>query len=151
MKSLLVRPVRAGGFTSLVALGATVLALLACKKEEKAPDPVVTAAAEPAAAAPSQAPKAAPAENFAGEYISTWGKVKCSQVLDNVNCLYTYSNGSLDCKIQEEKKLDCAWDENGGSGKARFEKKDNGRLEGTWGRGESYTNGGRWIFTPKKK
>lgn len=139
------------GSSSLMLVAVVVLALLACKKKEEqaAPAPVVTAAAAPVSAAPPVEEKKK-FENFAGEYISTWGKVKCTQALDNVNCLYTYSNGSLDCKIKEEKKLDCKWDENGGSGKAQFTKKDDGKLVGTWGRGTSSKNGGTWIFTPKK-
>jgi hypothetical protein len=125
---------------------AILCALLACKKSENttapapAPEPP-----KPAAPPPEPEPKI---EDFRGTYTTTWGKAKCTQGGKNVNCLYAGKSGSLDCKIIEEKVLDCDWDEPGLDGKAKLTKKDDGRLVGTWGNGSSYTNGGAWIFKP---
>jgi hypothetical protein len=85
-------------------------------------------------------------EDFKGTYVTNWGKAKCTQVKRNVNCLYAGKSGSMDCKVVGDKELDCDWDEPGASGKSKLTKKDDGRLVGTWGNGQSSTNGGPWVF-----
>jgi hypothetical protein len=137
-------------------IGAVLLgALLACKNKEQ------TARAEPPpppAATPTPAPTpAAPPEpkfpDYRGSYTSNWGGAKCTQVKKNVNCLYQGKTGSLDCKIvgDDGNELECEWDDSEGRGKAKFKRKDDGQLVGSWGHGSSATNGGPWVFKPKKE
>jgi hypothetical protein len=132
-----------------LGLAAVLLALLACKKKDPPPPPPVTAEAPKPAATPS-APEET-IEDFAGTYVTNWGKARCTQVKRNVNCLYAGKSGSLDCKVVGAKDLECDWEEPGLSGKAKLTKKDDGRLVGTWGNGASTTNGGPWNFKPSTK
>lgn len=133
--------------TQVVAMAVLLTALLACKKSDPPPPPP---APEPVAA-PAPAPPAEPEEkieSFKGTYVTNWGKANCTQVKRNVNCLYAGKGGSLDCKVVGEKDLECDWEEPGLSGKAKLTKKDDGKLSGTWGNGESAKNGGVWVFKP---
>lgn len=124
-----------------------VLALLACKKSEPTPAPIPESPT-PAATPSPAAPAAEEIEKFAGTYTTNWGKANCTQVKKNVNCLYAGKSGSLDCKVVDKLELECEWMETGSSGKAKLTKQTDGKLKGSWGRGESATNGGPWIFTP---
>lgn len=138
------RPMRTTTCAGMVIFAA----LFACKKEETA-----TTAAPPPTAAPVPTPEAPkePEEkiaDFRGSYVTNWGKAKCTQVKRNVNCLYAGKSGGMDCKVVGEDALDCDWEETNASGKSRLTRKDDGKLVGTWGNGESYTNGGPWIFKP---
>jgi hypothetical protein len=131
-----------------VACAVVLAALLACKDKsnQTAPEPP-PAPPPPATTAPPE-----PQEkitDFRGSYTTNWGSAKCTQVKRNVNCLYGGKSGGLQCKVVGEDELDCDWDEPGLSGKAKLTKKEDGRLVGTWGNGESYKNGGPWIFKPK--
>jgi len=128
-------------------LALVVVALLACKKKE-APTTSVTAPPTPAPVVSQPPPVEEKIEDFKGSYVTNWGKARCTQVKRNVNCLYAGKSGSMDCKVIGERELDCEWDEPGASGKSRLEKKDDGRLVGSWGNGQSATNGGTWIFKP---
>jgi hypothetical protein len=133
---------------NLVVCAAVVCALLACKKSEEQTAPTPTPE-PPKPAAPPPEPEVK-VEDFKGTYTTTWGTAKCTQGGKNVNCLYAGKSGSLDCKIVDEKSLECDWDEPGLSGKAKLTKKDDGSLRGTWGNNSSATNGGAWIFKPKE-
>jgi len=128
-------------------LGSVLLlsALLACKKE---PPPAPAATAEAPRPSPTPAQPEEKIADFKGTFVSTWGKAKCTQVKRNVNCLYAGKSGSMDCKVVGEKDLQCDWEEPGLSGKAKLSKKDDGKISGTWGHGESATNGGAWVFKP---
>lgn len=136
------RPMR----TTICAGVVIFAALLACKKEE-------TATAAPPTVAPVPTPEAPkePEEkiaDFRGSYVTNWGKAKCTQVKRNVNCLYAGKSGGMDCKVVGEDVVECDWEEPSATGKARLTRKDDGKLVGTWGNGESATNGGPWIFKP---
>ncbi|MCC6213587.1 MAG: hypothetical protein IT376_01875 [Polyangiaceae bacterium] len=133
---------------SIATLGLLLVALLACKKSDPTPAPVPESPTPPAAATPPPPPAAEEIEKFAGAYTTNWGKANCTQVKKNVNCLYAGKSGSLDCKVVDKMELDCDWSETGTSGKAKLTKQADGKLKGSWGRGESATNGGPWIFTP---
>jgi hypothetical protein len=83
---------------------------------------------------------------FAGDYESTWGPAKLSQQNDIVRGVY--ERGELSCRARET-LLDCTWREGQDAGRAAFEQDADGRIIGTWGRGESATDGGAWTFEPR--
>jgi hypothetical protein len=59
----------------------------------------------------------------------------------------TYTNGILTCSAA----LACLWYEGGTTGRATFQRKRDGKLDGTWGNGESDTDGGTWTLVPVKR
>jgi len=91
-------------------------------------------------------PPTQPAWNgsFAGAYTSNLGNVSCSQTGVTVSC--TFPSGSMFCNANGA-RLDCGWTGQG-AGRAAFERKANGVLEGTWGDLFSSTSRGSWNLTP---
>jgi hypothetical protein len=59
----------------------------------------------------------------------------------------SYPDGVLTCTHSGE-SLDCHWYESSSEGGARFTRKPNGDLAGSWGSGESTDDGGEWTLTP---
>lgn len=98
--------------------------------------PTGSAATVKAAAAGSTGP-------FSGTYRSNWGFTTFAQSGSQVTA--GYENGSMICTAARN-VLDCEWREAAASGKAKLIKLDNGNIEGTWGKGASATDGGRWSF-----
>jgi hypothetical protein len=133
---------------SWVACAVVLAALLACKDDKQAaPEPPPPPPPPPTA---TETPE--PEEkitDFRGNYTTNWGAARCTQVKRNVNCLYAGKSGGLQCKVIGDDELDCEWDEPGLSGKAKLTRKEDGRLVGSWGNGNSKTNGGPWVFKPK--
>jgi hypothetical protein len=132
---------------SWLACAVVLAALLACKEDKQAAPAPAPAPAPPPPSA--EEPKQEKITDFRGTYTTNWGSARCTQVKRNVNCLYAGKSGGLQCKVIGDDELDCDWDEPGLSGKAKLTRQEDGRLTGTWGNGESYKNGGPWIFKPK--
>jgi hypothetical protein len=88
----------------------------------------------------------AAAGSFAGVYQSTWGDTRFVEDSDQVKG--TYPGGVLECAATGA-KLDCTWREGSTRGRAQLTRQLNGDISGTWGNGESSTNGGTWLFRKK--
>ncbi len=88
----------------------------------------------------------AAAGSFAGVYQSTWGDTRFVEEGDQVKG--TYPGGVLEC-APVGAKLDCSWREGSLRGRAQLTRQLNGDISGTWGNGESSTNGGTWLFRKK--
>lgn len=88
----------------------------------------------------------AAAGSFAGVYQSTWGDTRFVEEGDQVKG--TYPGGVLEC-APVGAKLDCSWREGSLRGRAQLTRQLNGDISGTWGNGESSTNGGSWLFRKK--
>ncbi len=89
----------------------------------------------------------APAEDFTGVYNTNFGVATVTQTGSKVNFKYPIGTGAC---TAAGKVLKCHWIESNGSGDAILTKQTDGKLTGTWGNGQSATNGGGWTFTPKK-
>ena len=57
------------------------------------------------------------------------------------------SSGVMTCNRSPE-SLECRWYENSDRGRAVFHRRPSGKLEGTWGSGESADDGGSWTLVP---
>ncbi len=87
---------------------------------------------------------------FAGAYSSVWGVVTLTQARATpLTVTGKYGRGSMKCAALGE-KLDCAWVESSGAGRAAFTRDATGNLKGTWGNGGSSTSGGAWNLTLTK-
>lgn len=79
-----------------------------------------------------------------GWYRSTWGPTQFATAEGRV--LARYPRGSLDC-ARTGNELSCSWTDGASHGKARLTREVDGTLRGTWGRDESDSDGGTWVFT----
>lgn len=79
-----------------------------------------------------------------GFYRSSWGPTHFLSAEGRV--LARYPRGALDCS-RSGAVLTCAWTEGSAHGRAKLTREADGTLRGTWGRDESDTDGGTWIFT----
>jgi hypothetical protein len=87
--------------------------------------------------------------SYAGSYRTTWGSAVLSQ--EGRMVIGTYPRGTLRCRVEPPKLL-CDWQEGSAKGKAKLEREPvNKTLSGTWGHGESETDGGAWTFAPIPK
>lgn len=87
-----------------------------------------------------------PPRPLAGHYHSTWGTVVIVGKEPDVAAVYP--RGSMQCVVEEKLTLVCGWRSGESAGKARFERREDGTLVGTWGRGESESDGGAWAMSP---
>jgi hypothetical protein len=94
----------------------------------------------------SALPTGGPPASFAGKYDSAWGVTTFTQ--EGTRVTGKYPKGNLSCSAAGN-TLECDWREATTLGKARLIKQANGKLSGTWGDGDSATNGGPWVFTPR--
>lgn len=87
--------------------------------------------------------------SYAGSYRTTWGSSVLTQ--EGRMVIGTYPRGTLRCR-SEPPKLLCDWKEGAATGKATLTREPTHKtLQGTWGRDDSDTNGGAWLFTPIPK
>lgn len=84
-------------------------------------------------------------DRFVGSYRTTWGPVVLRERDDELEGLYR--RGHLRC-VPESRVLHCAWMQGQASGRAILRRRDDGVLEGTWGRGERDEGGGAWLWAP---
>lgn len=112
------------------------------------PVPVVTPSPVAPAPAPPPASTAAPASSgsgsFAGTYASEHGTVVCQQEGQSVQC--RFDAGALMC-VARDSVLDCGWT-GSGVGRATFTRRQDGKVEGTWGDAFSNTSRGGWTWVP---
>ncbi len=83
-------------------------------------------------------------QRLVGRYDSTWGAATFE--VEGSDLLVRYGRGSMRCRVGA-RSLDCAWQEGAATGRARFVRASDDRLEGSWGNGASADDGGAWIFT----
>lgn len=81
---------------------------------------------------------------FEGSYSSSHGSVVCAQSGSAVNC--RYSSGVLICVAMGD-RLECGWSGEG-SGRAVFQRRADGVLEGMWGNFFSSNDRGQWDLIP---
>jgi len=96
--------------------------------------------AQPGAIAPP------PALDLSGNYVGTWGAATLRQDGMHVTGTYAYQDGHLDGMLADH-TLTFAWTEDDGSGRGVFAVANDGSLYGTWGTGDSTSNGGSWTLT----
>lgn len=90
--------------------------------------------------------------NIAGDYTSNWDDVRLDQQGTRVHGTYVCcGGGTIEGRIIEGRIIRYHWAEpNGaGGGEGIWKILSSGRLEGTWGNGQSATDGGPWNLVPK--
>ncbi|MCU0683659.1 MAG: hypothetical protein MUF34_15695 [Polyangiaceae bacterium] len=85
---------------------------------------------------------------FVGSYRTTWGPIVLRQQGDELEGLYR--RGELRC-LSEDRTLRCMWAQGHASGRAILRRRDDGLLEGTWGRGDRDNDGGAWLWAPDER
>lgn len=79
-----------------------------------------------------------------GEYKSNWDDVTLRQNGDRIHGTYVCcGGGTIEGRIIEGRVIKYSWTQPGGSGRGVWTI-EHGRLEGTWGVGQSESDGGRW-------
>jgi hypothetical protein len=82
--------------------------------------------------------------DVSGLYHSNWNDVRLAQDGDHVTGTYACcGGGTIEGRIIEGRTLRYRWKQPGGQGLGVWTI-DKGRLDGTWGVGQSSVNGGRW-------
>lgn len=95
------------------------------------------------------AASASPQVDVTGEYTSNWDDVRLVQ--EGVYVRGTYvccGGGTIEGRIYRGRVLRYHWRQPGSEGEGVWEIKG-GRLEGTWGTGDSDRDGGRWDLERK--
>jgi hypothetical protein len=87
-------------------------------------------------------------DQFVGSYQTTWGPVLLRERDDELEG--AYRRGQLRC-IAEGQRLRCLWSQGRASGRATLQRRGDGVLEGTWGRGERDDDGGAWLWVPEPR
>ena len=90
---------------------------------------------------------------IAGDYTSNWDAVKLVQDGTHVSGTYVCcGGGTIEGRIIEGHVIKFQWHEprGAGDGEGVWVIKPDGRLEGTWGRGQSDSDGGPWTLVPKQ-
>ncbi|HEY1554286.1 MAG TPA: hypothetical protein VGF94_05595 [Kofleriaceae bacterium] len=90
---------------------------------------------------------AQPAVAVSGTYTGTWGVTTLQQDGTHVTGTYAYHDGKLDGTLVDH-TLTFEWTEDDGTGRGVFAVANDGNLYGTWGAGDSASNGGSWTLTP---
>jgi hypothetical protein len=91
------------------------------------------------------------AVNVSGVYTSNWDEVTLHQDGTRVRGTYVCcGGGTIDGRIVEGRVIKFHWHEprGAGDGEGVWVIKD-GRLDGTWGHGQSATDGGPWTLAPR--
>ncbi|MEO8701945.1 MAG: hypothetical protein ABI867_18010 [Kofleriaceae bacterium] len=89
--------------------------------------------------------------DVSGLYHSNWNDVRLVQDGDHVTGTYVCCRGgTIEGRITEGRTLHYRWTQPGGQGLGVWTI-ENGRLDGTWGVGQSASNGGRWNLERAKR
>ena len=90
-----------------------------------------------------------PQVDVAGDYASNYDEVQLVQQGDYVHGTYVCcGGGTIEGRIYQGRVIRYHWKQAGSEGEGFWEIKG-GRLEGTWGIGESDSDGGRWDLERK--
>jgi len=92
--------------------------------------------------------------NVTGTYTSNWDQVKLVQEGTRVTGTYVCcGGGTITGRIVEGRVLKFHWSEPRGAGEGEgvWTIEQNGRLDGTWGHGQSESDGGPWTLVLKAK
>lgn len=86
-----------------------------------------------------------------GEWTSTWGKATIS--VEDGKLSGTWAEGGLEGTVADDGAVAINWShEDGTTGKAKLSANDaDDALEGTWGFGDSDTDGGEWKMQQTKR
>ncbi|HTR52932.1 MAG TPA: hypothetical protein VMJ10_19595 [Kofleriaceae bacterium] len=84
--------------------------------------------------------------DVSGNYVGTWGAATLRQDGTHVTGTYAYHDGHIDGALADH-TLSFTWSEDDGSGRGVFAVANDGSLYGTWGTGDSASNGGSWTLT----
>lgn len=93
------------------------------------------------------------ATTITGDYTSNWDAVKLVQDGTRVSGTYVCcGGGTIQGRIIEGRVLKFHWHEprGAGDGEGVWMIQADGRLEGTWGHGQSESDGGPWTLVPKQ-
>jgi hypothetical protein len=86
--------------------------------------------------------------SITGEYASNYDRVSLVQDGDRVSGTYVCcGGGTIEGRIVEKRTVRYRWKQPGSEGFGVWTIR-NGRLDGTWGNGQSDRDGGRWDLTP---
>jgi hypothetical protein len=91
--------------------------------------------------------------NITGNYSSNWDEVSLVQDGDRVSGQYVCcGGGTIEGRVIEDRIIRYSWSEprGAGTGKGVWRIAKDGRLDGTWGHGESVDDGGPWTLVPKR-
>lgn len=103
--------------------------------------------------ATSAASAEAPRRTISGTYTSNWDDVTLEQGGNRIRGTYVCcGGGTIDGRIVEGRVIKYHWSEPNGAGEGEgvWTITPSGRLEGTWGYGQSVDDGGPWNLAPKK-
>jgi hypothetical protein len=81
-----------------------------------------------------------------GSYTGTWGAMTLQQQGTHVTGRYAYQGGALDGTLDGD-TLRFTWVEDDGAGHGVFQVMPDGSMQGTWGIGDSETDGGPWVIS----
>ena len=84
------------------------------------------------------------AEQLAGDYHSTWGL--CVLEVRGPTATIRYPRGVMNCQVEAPLTFRCGWQSGTARGKALLRAQEDRTLRGTWGRGESDSDGGAWVM-----
>lgn len=133
-----------------LALAFVVLTLAACDRQNS-PEPITPT--PPSESANPPAPRSELTVDWSGAWSSDFGVINFTQQGAQVSGNYAYANSGAQVQGQISgavmgSHLDFAWEEGpggAGAGHGSFIVGADGRsFEGTWGKGESRTDGGNW-------
>lgn len=86
-----------------------------------------------------------PGDQLAGSYRSTWGL--CVVEIQGNEAAIAYPRGAMRCQIEPQHVFRCSWQSGEARGKATFRRQADQTLRGTWGSGDSDSDGGGWIMS----
>lgn len=92
-----------------------------------------------------------PRADVAGDYTSNWDEIHLVQKGDHITGTYVCcGGGTIEGRIVGNQVISFEWYEPRGAGHGRGEWQIRGnRLDGTWGHGQSATDGGPWNLERK--
>jgi hypothetical protein len=83
--------------------------------------------------------------DVSGNYTGTWGATTLQQDGSHVSGRYAYRGGQIDGTLVDH-TLTFTWTEDDGTGTGVFAIANDGAMYGTWGTGDSASNGGAWML-----
>ena len=88
---------------------------------------------------------------ISGTYSSNWDDVTLEQDGNRVRGTYVCcGGGAIDGRIIEGRVIKYHWHQPGADGEGVWTITASGRLDGTWGTGQSVDDGGAWNLVPKQ-
>jgi hypothetical protein len=91
-----------------------------------------------------------PSVDVTGEYTSNYDDVRLVQHGNYVTGTYVCcGGGTIEGRIYESHVIRYHWKQSGSEGEGVWEIKDSEHLEGTWGTGQSDSDGGDWNLERK--